>query len=154
MFVENCRLITFPEISDPRGTLTCIESEEHIPFDLKRVFYLYDVPPGQMRGAHAHKELHQVLICLSGSFDAIVADGRSEQRYHLHQPSVGLYIPPLIWDTEINFSLGTVCMVLASDHYDESDYYRDYNRYLFAVKEARLSASVEALEDVRQVSYP
>jgi hypothetical protein len=137
MFVENCRLIVFPKISDPRGTLTCIESTTHVPFNLKRVFYLYDVPVGQTRGAHAHKELHQVLICLGGSFDVIVGDGRKERRFHLHEPAVGLYIPPLIWDTEVDFEPGTVCMVLASDHYDESDYYRDYGAYLEAVTAAQ-----------------
>jgi dTDP-4-dehydrorhamnose 3,5-epimerase-like enzyme len=145
MLVENCRLIRFPKIVDSRGTLTCIESEQHVPFSVKRVFYLYDVPRGQTRGAHAHKELHQVLVCLAGSFDVIVEDGRTENRFHLDQPSIGLYIPPLIWDTEVDFAAGTVCMVLASDHYDESDYYRDYGGYLRAVRTARESAEALTL---------
>jgi oxalate decarboxylase/phosphoglucose isomerase-like protein (cupin superfamily) len=142
MLVENCRLIQFPRIGDPRGTLTFIEAERHVPFEVKRVFYLYDVPPGQTRGAHAHKQLHQVLVSLAGSFEVIVADGLREQRFRLTEPSTGLYVPPLIWDTEVNFTPGAVCMVLASDYYDESDYYRDYDVYLRAVAAARLPAGM------------
>jgi hypothetical protein len=144
MFVENCRLIQFPRIEDPRGTLTFIEAERHVPFEVKRVFYLYDVPAGQTRGAHAHKDLHQVLVALAGSFEAIVADGIGEKRFRLSEPSTGLYIPPLIWDTEIDFTPGAVCMVLASAWYDEADYYRDYGVYLQAVAAARLPAGMRA----------
>jgi oxalate decarboxylase/phosphoglucose isomerase-like protein (cupin superfamily) len=139
MLVENCRFLSFPKISDPRGTLTYVEAREHIPFEVKRVFWLYAVPDGQTRGGHAHKELHQVLVCLHGSFDVIVADGISERRFRLCQPSTGVYIPPLIWDTEVNFSPGAVCIVLASDHYDEGDYYRDYGAWVVAVNAARSS---------------
>ena len=137
MFVENCRLLRFPKISDPRGSLTYVQAREHVPFEVRRVFWLYDVPPGETRGAHAHKELHQLLVCLSGSFDVIVADGTDERRYQLCHPAMGLYIPPLIWDTELNFTPGAVCLVLASDYYDESDYYRDHKAYLEAVRAAR-----------------
>jgi hypothetical protein len=141
MFVEFCRLLEFPQITDPRGSLSFIEAERHIPCVLKRVFYLYDVPVGERRGGHAHRELHQVLVCLSGSFDVIVSDGVTEKCFHLDRPSTGLYVPPLIWDTEINFTPGTVCMVLASAYYDERDYYRDYDAYLQAIAHLRKSAA-------------
>jgi hypothetical protein len=98
------------------------------------------VPAGQTRGAHAHKQLHQVLVALAGSFEVIVADGLSEKRFRLSEPSTGLYIPPLIWDTEVDFTPGAVCMVLASDYYDEADYYREWDKYLQAVAAARLPA--------------
>ena len=137
MFVEDCRLLRFPTFSDPRGTLTAIEGGEHVPFEVKRVFYLYGVQPGQIRGAHAHKDLHQLLVCLSGSFDVVVADGREQRQFRLSDPAVGLYVPPLIWDTELNFSPGAVCMVLASSHYDEGDYYRDHDAYLRVVSAAQ-----------------
>ena len=140
MFVERCRLIEFPSVSDVRGTLAFIEAGRHVPFEVKRVFYLYDVRPGQTRGAHAHKQLHQVLVAVAGTFEVIVADGIGEKRVTLSKPSVGLYIPPLIWDTEINFSPGAVCMVLASDYYDEADYYRDWETYLRAAEAARRTA--------------
>jgi hypothetical protein len=140
MFVEKCRVLSFPRISDARGTLTYIEAAKHVPFDVKRVFYLYDVPPGESRGAHAHRQLQQVLICLAGSFDVLVADGVHERQFRLCHPAVGLYIPPLIWDTEVNFAPGSVCMVLASDFYDEGDYYRNRDAYLDAVAAARSAA--------------
>lgn len=137
MYVRNCRLIELPKICDARGNLTFIEGSRHVPFDVKRVFYLYDVPTGESRGAHAHKELHQLLICLSGSFDVIVNDGLEEVRFHLNRPWRGLYVPPMIWGAEVNFDPGSVCIVLASDYYQESDYYRDYADYLQAVAGAR-----------------
>jgi oxalate decarboxylase/phosphoglucose isomerase-like protein (cupin superfamily) len=140
MLVENCRLLEFPTITDERGCLTFIEAERHVPFPVKRVFYLYDVTTGESRGGHAHKELHQVLICLSGSFDVLVNDGITQRCIHLNQPSTGLYIPPLIWDTEMNFEPGSVCMVLASAHYSEADYYREYKPYLEASTAARMAA--------------
>jgi oxalate decarboxylase/phosphoglucose isomerase-like protein (cupin superfamily) len=141
MYVQNCRLIELPKICDTRGNLTFIEGSRHVPFDLKRVFYLYDVPTGESRGAHAHKELHQLMICLSGSFDVIVNDGLEEVRFHLNRPWRGLYVPPMIWGAEANFDPGSVCIVLASDYYQESDYYRDYSDYLQAVAAARREAA-------------
>ena len=132
MFVKDCRLLSFPKITDPRGNLTFIEAQRHVPFEIRRVFYLYGVPAGETRGAHAHRGLHQVLVALAGSFDVLVADGSDEARYHLEDPWTALYVPPMIWDTEVNFSPGSVCLVLASDYYDESDYYRDYGQYLEA----------------------
>ncbi len=128
--VKECRVVSLPRISDPRGTLTFLEGNNHIPFDIKRVFYLYDVPTEESRGAHAHRELHQFLICLSGSFDVEVNDGEVSAKFHLNRPWMGLHIPPLIWAAEINFDPGSVCLVLASGLYDEDDYIRDYAEFL------------------------
>jgi hypothetical protein len=128
--VNECRVVSLPRISDPRGTLTFLEGNNHIPFDIKRVFYLYDVPTEESRGAHAHRELHQFLICLSGSFDVEVNDGEVLAKFHLNRPWMGLHIPPLIWAAEINFDPGSVCLVLASGLYDEDDYIRDYAEFL------------------------
>lgn len=130
--IENCRVIELPKIHDQRGNLTFIEGHRHIPFDIKRVYYLYDVPGGAERGGHAHKGLHQLIIAMSGSFDVILDDGRQKQRIHLNRSYNGLYICPMIWRELDNFSSGSVCMVLASNHYDEADYYRDYSEYLAA----------------------
>lgn len=133
MGIENCRIIVLPKIVDPRGNLTFVEGNRHIPFDIKRVFYLYDVPTGADRGAHAHKKLHQLIICLSGSFDVSLDDGTQKNVVHLNRPWQGLHIPPMIWAAEINFDPGSICLVFASDEYDESDYYRDYGDYIKAV---------------------
>lgn len=130
--IENCRIIELPKISDPRGNLTFIESSNHIPFDIQRVYYLYDVPGGSERGGHAHKELHQLIISMSGSFDVLLDDGREKKRVHLSRSYYGLYVCPMIWRELDNFSSGSVCMVLASNRYDESDYFRDYDKYLSA----------------------
>jgi hypothetical protein len=134
MRLDECRLIELPKISDPRGNLTFIEGGEHLPFDIKRVFYLYDIPTGENRGAHAHKQLHQFLICLSGSFDVALDDGFERQNIHLNRPWKGLYIPPMIWASEINFDPGSVCLVMASAGYDESDYIRDYAEFILKRK--------------------
>jgi dTDP-4-dehydrorhamnose 3,5-epimerase-like enzyme len=130
MRLTDCKLIELPKISDPRGSLTFIEGGKHLPFTIKRVFYLYDVPTGEDRGAHAHKRLHQFLICLSGSFDVALDDGYKKNTVHLNRPWKGLHIPPMIWASEINFDPGSVCLVMASDHYDESDYIRNYSEYI------------------------
>ena len=140
MHVEDCRVIEFPKITDPKGNLTFIEKERHVPFEIKRIFYLYDVPTGESRGAHAHKTLQQVLICLAGSFDVVVDDGIRQMKVHLNRPWRGLYMPPLIWGAEVNFDPGSVCLVLASDLYSEADYYRDYSTYVAAAAEARARA--------------
>ncbi|HZT37902.1 MAG TPA: FdtA/QdtA family cupin domain-containing protein [Bryobacteraceae bacterium] len=142
MLVQNCRLIAFPEVADRRGRLTFFEAERSAPFPIRRVFCIYGVTPGESRGGHAHRQLHQLLVCLAGSFDVIVDDGLERARFHLDCPTRGLYIPPLIWDTEINFAPGSVCMVLASDYYDETDYFRDYSEYVAAVEAARIAALV------------
>lgn len=134
MPVSDCKLIDLPKIADPRGNLTFVEGQRHVPFDIKRIFYLYDIPTGEARGAHAHKELHQFLICLSGSFDVALDDGANQKTVHLNRPWQGLYIPPMIWAAELNFDPGSVCLVLASMAFNESDYYRDYDQFLAAVK--------------------
>lgn len=134
MTVDDCRIIELPKISDPRGNLTFIEGHRHAPFGIERIYYLYDVPGGADRGGHAHKQLQQLMVAMSGSFDVVLDDGRNKKRVHLNRPYYGLYVGPMIWRELDNFSSGSVCMVLASRIYEESDYYRDYNAYLAALK--------------------
>jgi hypothetical protein len=133
MTINNCKIIDLPKIVDQRGNLTFIEGGTHVPFDIERVYYLYDVPGGAERGGHAHKGLHQLIIAMSGSFDIVIDDGNERKRIHLNRSYSGLYICPMIWRELDNFSSGSVCMVLASNKYDESDYYRDYPEFLQAV---------------------
>lgn len=128
--ISNCKIIDLPKITDPRGNLTFIEQGNHIPFDIKRVYYLYDVPGGSERGGHAHKELSQLIIAMSGSFDVVLDDGKEKKRIHLNRSYYGLYVCSMIWRELDNFSSGSVCMVLASNLYDETDYYRNYEDYL------------------------
>lgn len=130
MSLNNCKIIELPKITDPRGNLTFVEGGQHVPFDIKRVYYLYDVPGGAERGGHAHKDLSQLIIAMSGSFDVVLDDGREKKRIHLNRSYFGLYVCPMIWRELDNFSSGSVCMVLASNHYDEADYYRSYDEYL------------------------
>lgn len=137
MSIHNCKLIELPKISDPRGNLTFLECNKHIPFEVKRVFYLYDVPGGAERAGHALKKCDQFLIAMSGSFDVIVYDGKDKQRIHLNRSYSGLYLPPMVWREMDNFSSGSVCLVLASENYSEDDYYRDYGDYLKAVSETK-----------------
>jgi len=132
--IDQCKMIDFPKISDERGSLSVVESNQHVPFEIKRVFYMYNIVGGGERGAHAHKELHQVIVAISGSFDVTVDDGHDKKNFHMENPWQALHIPPMIWATESNFSGGAVCMVFASDHYDEADYYRDYEDFLAAVQ--------------------
>jgi dTDP-4-dehydrorhamnose 3,5-epimerase-like enzyme len=131
--INDCKIIHLPKITDPRGNLTFIEQENHVPFEIKRVFYLYDIPTGEDRGAHAHKDLHQFLICLSGSFDVAIDDGTNKSVVHLNRPWIGLHIPPMIWASEVNFDAGSVCLALASIAYDEHDYIRNYDDFLKSV---------------------
>ncbi len=133
MTINDCKIVNLPKINDPRGNLTFIESDRHIPFAIKRVFYLYDVPGGADRGGHALKTCHQFLIAMSGSFDVVLYDGKEKQRVHLNRSYHGIYIPPMIWREMDNFSSGSVCLALASEFYDANDYYRDYSEYLAAV---------------------
>jgi len=128
--LSDCRLIDLPKIEDARGNLTFVEGDNHIPFDIKRVYYLYDVPGGSHRGAHAHRNLHQFMIAMSGSFDVTLTDGHEEQTFHLNRSYFGLYICPMMWRYLDNFSSGAVCMVMASSRYDEGDYIRDYDTFL------------------------
>jgi dTDP-4-dehydrorhamnose 3,5-epimerase-like enzyme len=133
MSIKDCKIVELPKISDPRGNLTFIEGMQHIPFEIRRVYYTYDVPGGTDRGGHAHKALHQLIIAMSGSFDVTLNDGRNKKKFHLNRSYQGLYVCPMIWRDLDNFSSGSVCMVLASNIYEESDYYRDYNEYLAAI---------------------
>jgi hypothetical protein len=128
--VSDCSLIKLPKIENRSGNLTSIQNSIEIPFDIKRIFYLYDIPGGKERGAHAHIECHQFLIAGSGSFDVLLDDGESKKLITLNQPYRGLHIPPGIWASEINFSSGSICLVLASHKYCENDYIRDYVQYL------------------------
>ena len=130
--IDFCGLRDLPKISDPRGSLTYIEGKQHVPFDIQRVYYLYDVPGGAERGGHAHKALNQLIVAMSGSFDVVLDDGRRKHRFHLNRSHTGLYVCPMIWRELDNFSSGSVCMVLASNRYDEDDNFRDYTTYLAA----------------------
>jgi len=137
MALSDCKLIELPKISDPRGNLSFIESGQHIPFEIKRVYYLYDVPGGSDRGSHAHQNLHQFIVAMSGSFDVVLDDGKEKKRFHLNRSYYGLYVCPMMWRYLDNFSSGAVCMVLASEHYDATDYYREYAEFLEAVRQAK-----------------
>lgn len=129
VMLEKCKLIDLPVINDPRGNLTFIEESRHIPFPIKRAYYLYDVPGGATRGGHAHKALHQFVIAMAGSFDVVLTDGEETKRIHLNRSYYGLYICPMVWREMDNFSSGSVCLVLASEFFDEADYYRDIEEY-------------------------
>jgi uncharacterized RmlC-like cupin family protein len=124
-------------VADVRGNLTFIEAEKHIPFEIKRVYYLYDVPGGSKRGGHAHKEMQQFIIAMSGSFDVKLDDGFNNTIFHLNRSYYGLYVCPMIWREIDNFSSGSVCLVLASTHYDEADYYRNYSDFLRALRSGK-----------------
>ena len=135
--IEQCRLIDLPVITDPRGNLTFIECNRHIPFEMKRVYYLYDVPGGASRAGHGHRKLHQLVIAMSGSFDIVIDDGFEKKRFHLNRSYQGLYICPMMWRDIDNFSGGSVCMVLASEFFDEADYFREYTDFLRAAREQK-----------------
>jgi hypothetical protein len=125
----DCKILELPKISDKRGNLSFIEGGKHIPFDIQRVYYLYDVPGGADRGSHAHKNLHQFIVAMSGSFDVVLDDGIAKKRFHLNRSYFGLYLCPMMWRDIDNFSSGAVCMVLASACYSEADYIRDYSQF-------------------------
>jgi hypothetical protein len=129
MPLSDCRMIDLPVVHDRRGNLTFIESGRHIPFEIRRVYYLYDVPGGAARAGHGHRELEQVIVAMSGSFDVIVDDGDERQTFHLNRSYFGLYLPKMVWREVDNFSSGAVCLVLASTLYDEADYFRDYEEF-------------------------
>lgn len=134
MSLDLVKIINFPKISDQRGNLSFIESNKQIPFDIRRIYYLYDVPTDAERGAHGHKKLQQVIIPISGSFDFSLDDGTKKQKFSLKRPWEGLYVPPMMWRELDNFSSGSVCLVLASDFYTEDDYYRNYKDFLDDVR--------------------
>lgn len=128
--VYNCGVIELPRFHDPKGNLTPVYSSVHVPFDIKRVFYLYDIPGGESRGAHAHLKCHQLLVAASGAFEVVLDDGTSKRTVALNRPFFGLHIPPGIWAAEQGFSSGSVCLVLASEPYEAEDYIRDYDVFL------------------------
>ena len=129
MRLDDCKLIELPRIKDHRGNLSFIETGRHVPFEIRRVYYLYDVPGGAERGGHAHRQLEAFIIAMSGSFDVVLDDGSAKKRFHLNRSYFGLYVYPMVWRGLDNFSSGSVCMVLASNFYDEADYIRDYDTY-------------------------
>ena len=141
MNIQECRIIQLPKIADPRGNLTFIESRRHIPFTIKRVYYLYDVPGGATRAGHAMKTCHKLMLAATGSFDVTLSDGERKNRYHLNRSYYGLYVPPMVWREIDDFSSGSVCLVLASEFYDENDYYRNYQEYVNGVKNASIGVS-------------
>ncbi|HAF00292.1 MAG TPA: hypothetical protein DCO68_13035 [Methylophilaceae bacterium] len=132
MSLEDCRIIELPKIHNPQGNLTFVENDSQIPFDMKRVYYVYDVPGGAERGGHAHKKLHQFIVAMSGSFDITLDDGKDKKKFHLSRSYYGLYVCPMIWREIDNFSSGSVLMCIASEKYTEEDYYRHYEDFMRA----------------------
>jgi dTDP-4-dehydrorhamnose 3,5-epimerase-like enzyme len=124
------RILNLPKITDQRGNLTFIEGNRHIPYLIRRAYYLYDVPAGATRGGHAHRKLQEFVIAASGSFTVVVDDGRKRKKFFLNRPHYGLYIPSMVWRELEDFSSGSICLVLSSEEYDESDYYRNYKDFL------------------------
>ncbi len=131
---RGCQLLEFPAFTDRRGTLSFVEQGRHIPFDIRRIFYLYDVPADEMRASHALRKCHQCLIAMAGKFDVLLDDGFVQKTYHLDQPNLGLYVPPMVWREVLNFSPGAVCVVLASEFYDPADYFEDLANFLKTVR--------------------
>lgn len=130
MTIANCTTIELPRIQDPRGNLTYIQRGDQVPFDIRRVYYLYDVPGGSERGGHAHKKMQQIIIAMSGSFDVLLDDGREKKTVHLNRSYKALYIAPMIWREINNFSSGAVCMAVSSTEYSEDDYFREYADFM------------------------
>ena len=130
VMVYNCDLIYLNKIGDRKGNITHVSNKKEIPFEINRVFYLYDIPAGESRGAHAHKECHQFLVAASGSFEVLLDDGKTKRQVLLNRPDLGLHIPPGIWASEINFSSGSICLVFASHEFNEGDYLREYQVFL------------------------
>lgn len=133
--VYDCSIIELPRIHNRAGNITPVSNNENIPFDVKRIFYIYDIPGGEDRGSHSHKLCHQFLIAASGSFEVEMDDGTNKRSTTLNRPNFGLYIPPGIWTSEKGFSSGSVCLVLTSEKFDEGDYIRDYENYLYGQKQ-------------------
>ena len=127
--VFDCSIIQLPKVHLRAGNITSINNSNEIPFNISRVFYLYDIPGGESRGAHAHIKCHQFLVAASGSFEVLLNDGKVQRNVQLNRPYFGLHIPPMIWASEINFSSGSICLVLASELYNPNDYLRDYDEF-------------------------
>ena len=128
--VYDCSIIEMPRLKNRAGNISIVENQDNLPFDVKRIFYIYDIPGGEDRGAHAHKECHQFLIAVNGSFEIEMDDGVNKRTVQLNRPYYGLHIPPGIWAAEKGFSSGAICLVLASEGFDEKDYIRDYNNFI------------------------
>ena len=139
MSIDDCSLLEFPKIKDHRGNLTFMEGGRHVPFDIKRVYFLYDVPGGETRAGHAHRELTSVIIAINGSFDVLIDDGNAKKSYRLSRANEGLLVCPGIWRELNNFTSGSECLVLASELYAESDYFREYDGYIRAVRDGVFS---------------
>ena len=127
--IYDCSVIEVPKVSNRAGNISIVEGLKNLPFEPRRVFYLYDIPAGESRGAHAHKENHQFIIAASGSFEVALDDGTNSKTVSLNRPFYGLHIPPGIWAHELNFSSGAICLVLASQKYDQDDYLREYSDF-------------------------
>jgi hypothetical protein len=136
--VFDCNLIYLPKIENRAGNITPIHNNIEVPFNIKRIFYLYDIPGGESRGTHAHKACHQFLVAASGSFEILLDDCKSKRLVHLNRPYMGLHIPPGIWASEINFSSGSICLVLASHPYEKEDYIRDYEEFISFKKQSTI----------------
>lgn len=137
--VYDCSLIYFKKIQNEAGNITPLQSDIDLPFPIARIFYLYDIPGGEERGAHAHKKCHQLLIAASGSFDILLDDGKNKKIVTLNRPYMGLHIPPGIWAAEMGFSSGAICLVITSHKYDGDDYIRDYNEFIYYKNEKNTS---------------
>ncbi len=134
MGIEQCRMIELPKVTDPRGNLSFIESGKHVPFEIKRVYYLYDVPGGETRAGHALTKTEQFIIAVAGSFDLILDDGKQRTTIALNRSWKGVYISTMVWRELVNFSSGAVCLALVSTHYDDGEYIRDYDQFLQAME--------------------
>ncbi|NCT16569.1 MAG: WxcM-like domain-containing protein [Flavobacteriales bacterium] len=135
--MENVKIIDLPKILDPRGNLSFFESENHIPFEIKRTYWIYDVPGGEIRGSHAFKESHEFIIALSGSFDVVLNDGENEMKYSLNRSYYGLYVPNLLWRSIENFSTNSLALIVSSISYDTADYIRDFDEFKVIRNEAK-----------------
>jgi hypothetical protein len=128
--IHNCYVVELTKIHNPAGNITFVQNMEHLPFNVRRIYYLYDVPGGSERGGHAHKALYQLIVAASGSFEVILDDGKNKKIIQLNRPYYGLLVIPGIWREIINFSSGAICLVMASEKYDENDYLRDYTKFI------------------------
>lgn len=128
--VFDCGIISLPKVGDRSGHITSLNNQKEVPFDIKRVFYLYDIPGGESRGAHAHRTCHQLLVSVSGAFEVLLDDGKTKRKVQVNMPNMGLHVPPGIWASENNFSSGSICLVLASEEYLAEDYIRDYEEFV------------------------
>ncbi len=128
--LDQCQIMDLPKVTSYQGSLTAVNNSLEIPFNIRRVYYLYDVPGGETRGGHAHHEIHQLIVCVSGSYDVLLDDGKRRRTLKLNRAHQGLYVPPMIWRELVNFSTGAICLVLASENYSEDEYIRDFSEFV------------------------